>query len=60
MDEPTASLDPFSKEALQNLLLDLHLKQPRTTLLVTHSMEEALFLGEKVLDYGGWPDSLFC
>jgi NitT/TauT family transport system ATP-binding protein len=52
MDEPTASLDPFSKEALQNLLLDLHLKQPRTTLLVTHSMEEALFLGEKVLIMG--------
>lgn len=49
LDEPTASLDPFTKESLQNLLLALHLRKSRTTLLVTHSIEEALFLGEKVL-----------
>jgi len=49
MDEPTASLDPFTKESLQNLLLSLHSRKNRTTLLVTHSIEEALFLGERIL-----------
>lgn len=52
MDEPTASLDAFSKEALQDLLLELHQGKPVTTLFVTHSIEEALFLGEKVLIMG--------
>lgn len=52
MDEPTASLDAFSKEALQDLLLELHQENPVTTLFVTHSIEEALFLGEKVLIMG--------
>lgn len=52
MDEPTASLDAFSKEALQDLLLEIHQKNPVTTLFVTHSIEEALFLGEKVLIMG--------
>ncbi len=49
MDEPTASLDAFSKEALQDLLLSLYMKKNRTTLFVTHSIEEALFLADKVL-----------
>lgn len=52
MDEPTASLDAFSKEALQDLLLELHQANPITTLFVTHSIEEALFLGRKVLIMG--------
>ena len=48
MDEPTAALDAITKEALQNLLMKLHLENPRTTLLVTHSMEEAVFLSDCV------------
>lgn len=49
LDEPTASLDEFSKEAMQNLLLKIHTLHPVTTLFVTHSMEEALFLGQEIL-----------
>jgi len=49
MDEPTASLDAFTKEALQNLLLNLYTKEKRTTLFVTHSIEEAVFLARKIL-----------
>jgi NitT/TauT family transport system ATP-binding protein len=49
MDEPTASLDAFTKEALQDLLLKLYTKKKRTTLFVTHSIEEAVFLANKVL-----------
>lgn len=49
MDEPTASLDAFSKESLQDLLLNLHQKKKRTTLIVTHNIEEALFLSDIIL-----------
>lgn len=49
MDEPTASLDAFTKEALQDLLLKLYTKKKRTTLFVTHSIEEAVFLANKIL-----------
>lgn len=49
MDEPTASLDAFTKEALQDLLLKLYIEKQRTTLFVTHSIEEAVFLANKVL-----------
>jgi len=49
MDEPTASLDAFSKESLQDLLLTLHQKSRRTTLFVTHNIEEALFLADIIL-----------
>jgi len=49
MDEPTASLDAFSKESLQDLLLTLHQKKRRTTLFVTHNIEEALFLADVIL-----------
>lgn len=49
MDEPTAALDAFSKESLQDLLLTLHQKKARTTLFVTHNIEEALFLADIIL-----------
>lgn len=49
MDEPTASLDAFSKESLQDLLLALHQREKRTTLFVTHNIEEALFLADIIL-----------
>ncbi len=49
MDEPTAALDEMTKESLQDLILDLHLRSPRSMLFVTHSIEEAVFLGRWVL-----------
>jgi NitT/TauT family transport system ATP-binding protein len=49
MDEPTASLDEMTKEGLQDLILNLHLQTPRTMIFVTHSIEEAVFLGNRVL-----------
>ena len=48
LDEPSASLDEFTKESLQNLLFTLHQKNKKTTLLVPHSIEEALFLSDRV------------
>ena len=49
LDEPSAALDAFSKERLQELLRSRHRLQPVTTLLVTHSIEEALFLASTVV-----------
>ncbi len=49
LDEPTASLDAFGKEALQDLLLKLQMEHPVTTVFVTHDIEEALFLASRVI-----------
>lgn len=49
MDEPFASLDAQLREILQEELLRLHDVERRTVLFVTHSLEEALVLGDRVL-----------
>lgn len=49
MDEAFSALDFMSKEALQDVLLHIHQKQNQTVLFVTHSIEEALYLGEKIV-----------
>lgn len=49
MDEPLSSLDALTRERLQNLILDIVQKRKITTVLVTHSIEEAVFLGKKII-----------
>ncbi|HDQ14015.1 MAG TPA: ABC transporter ATP-binding protein [Sediminispirochaeta sp.] len=49
MDEPTSALDEMTKEKLQHLILSLHLNDPRAMIFVTHSIEEAVFLGQRIL-----------
>ena len=49
MDEPLSSLDALTRERLQNLILDVWDSQKLTKVLVTHSIEEAVFLGQKIL-----------
>jgi len=49
MDEPTSSLDAMTKETLQDMILSLQKESPRTMVFVTHSIEEAVFLGNKVM-----------
>lgn len=49
LDEPTSSLDAITKEIIQNLILNLHKKHDMTLVTVTHDIEEAVFLGQKVL-----------
>jgi NitT/TauT family transport system ATP-binding protein len=49
LDEPFGALDPITKERLQEELHALHAADPRTTVFVTHDMEEALYLGDRVV-----------
>ncbi|CAM3362204.1 ABC transporter ATP-binding protein [Vagococcus fessus] len=52
MDEPFSALDSFSREKAQHLFLRRWLKGPKTTLFITHDVEEAVFLGQTILLMG--------
>ena len=49
MDEPFASLDFLTRQELQTQLLAIQSAMPRTIILVTHQLEEALVLGQKII-----------
>ncbi|MBN1922040.1 MAG: ABC transporter ATP-binding protein [Anaerolineae bacterium] len=55
MDEPFSSLDAPTREALQTLTLTLCREQTLTVLLVTHAIEEAAFIGQRILLLGTPP-----
>ncbi len=48
MDEPFSALDPLSKTQLQDLIKMLHEEYKMTTVFVTHDMNEALKLADKI------------
>lgn len=48
MDEPFSALDPISREKLQDDLLDLKQNLKKTTVFVTHDMQEALKLADRI------------
>ncbi|HZB64553.1 MAG TPA: ABC transporter ATP-binding protein [Nitrososphaeraceae archaeon] len=49
MDEPFAALDITIKKSLYKELLDLHKKTRKTILFVTHNINEAVLLGDRVI-----------
>jgi NitT/TauT family transport system ATP-binding protein len=49
MDEPFAALDITIKKSLYKELLDLHEKTKKTILFVTHNINEAVLLGDRVI-----------
>ncbi len=48
MDEPFSALDPISRERLQDDMLDLKKNLKKTTVFVTHDMQEALKLADRI------------
>lgn len=49
MDEPFGALDPISRENLQNELLDTHKKLKKTIVFVTHDINEAIKLADRIV-----------
>lgn len=48
MDEPFSALDPISRKQLQDLMLSLHKEFDMTIVFVTHDIDEAIKLGDRV------------
>jgi len=49
MDEPFGALDAMTRQSLQDELLDLVRQTGTTVLFITHDLEEAIYLGDRVL-----------
>ena len=49
LDEPFGALDAITKTVLQGVLLDLWSTKPRSVLFVTHDLNEAITLSDKVV-----------
>lgn len=55
MDEPFGSLDAITRTGLQDELLRIWKETKKSILFVTHDIEEAVYLGDRVLLLGGKP-----
>ena len=55
LDEPFASLDTFTQAHIQEELVNLWLSEQFTSVFVTHDIDEAIFLGNKIILLGGEP-----
>jgi sulfonate transport system ATP-binding protein len=52
LDEPFGALDALTRLKMQDLLREVHAAEPTTVLLVTHDVEEALYLADRVVLLG--------
>jgi NitT/TauT family transport system ATP-binding protein len=55
LDEPFSSLDAITRERLEESVSELFIKRGLSSILATHSIEEAVFLGDQVLVLGKRP-----
>jgi NitT/TauT family transport system ATP-binding protein len=58
MDEPFGALDPETRWQMQELLLEVVHKERMSVLMVTHDIEEALYLGEDIFFLSSHPGRL--
>lgn len=55
MDEPFSALDAITREEMQELFLKIWKQHSVTTVFVTHSVDEALYLGNKIVVFSSAP-----
>ncbi len=55
MDEPFSALDAISREEMQELFLNIWKENNVTTIFITHSVDEALYLGRKIIVFSPSP-----
>ena len=58
MDEPFGALDPMTRLRMQDLLIGLWAKTEATVFFVTHSIEEAVFLGDRIYLFSNAPGTI--
>ena len=58
MDEPFGALDAMTRQALQDDLLKLAAEKRMTIVFITHDLEEAIYLGDRVHVMGAHPGSI--
>jgi len=58
LDEPFASLDTFTQAHIQEELVNLWLSEQFTAVFVTHDIDEAILLGNKIILLGGEPANI--
>ena len=58
LDEPFGALDVITRNDMQDWLLELRKKYNRTTLLVTHDIDEALYLSDRILILSNKPSHI--
>jgi len=52
MDEPFGAVDPINREVIQNEFLDMQRQLNKTVMLVSHDIDEALKLGDRIAVFG--------
>ena len=55
LDEPFGALDVITRGEMQDWLLSMRKRMNRTVVLVTHDMDEAIYLSDRILILGGSP-----
>ncbi len=59
MDEPFAAVDALTRERLQEQLLEIWDRDRKTVIFVTHSIDEAIYLADRVVVMGGPPGKVW-
>ena len=60
LDEPFGALDALTRAMMQRWLLDLWQRYKRTVLFITHDLDEAIFLGDRVVVMSARPGTIKC
>ena len=58
MDEPFGALDAITKAALQDVLLNVQRQTDTTIVFITHDLDEAIYLSDRVLVMTGTPGAI--